>query len=84
MDMEQPIIAATDSYTDYKDLIEDNDIGLWSRNGDVETTMSNIEKMTRDVEFRDKCGINSKRYLVEYANVEITYEVIINSYKRAK
>lgn len=83
MDMEQPIIAATDSYTDYKDLIEDNDIGLWSRNGDVETTMSNIEKMTRDVEFRDKCGINSKRYLEEYANVGITYEVIMNSYKRA-
>lgn len=80
MDFGQPILAATDLYTDYRELIEDNGIGLWCPNGDVNGMMQNMRKMTEDKSFRLKCGNNSRKYLLNKSTAEIAYNTIINSY----
>lgn len=44
LDYGQPIVAATDDYTDYKELIEDNNIGLWCPSNQPPKMVENIKK----------------------------------------
>ena len=84
MDMEQAIISATDSFTDYKELVEDNQLGLWCETGDVEAMLRNIRKLTEDKGFREECSRNSRRYLENECNAENAYSIIEKSYKEWK
>ena len=80
MDMGQPIVAATDSYTDYRQLIENNRIGLWCNSSDVGKMIDNMRKMTADVSFRKTCGECARRYLLSSATAEKAYWVIMKSF----
>lgn len=80
MDMEQAVITATDSYTDYKELIEDNHLGLWCESNDADTMILNIKKLTEDKEFREACAVNARRYLEKENTAEVAYSVIEKSY----
>lgn len=84
MDMEQAVITATDSYTDYKELIEDNHLGLWCESNDVETMWKNIKRLTEDKEFRLSCAKNARAYLEKENTAEVAYSVIEKSYKEWK
>ena len=83
MDMAQPIVAATDAYTDYKEFLECNEIGLWCLNGDLDKMMENMRILTVDTEFRERCGQNSRNYLLNEATASRAYEIIMNSYEKA-
>ena len=80
MDMEQAVITATDSYTDYKELIEENHLGLWCESNDADTMILNIKKLTEDKEFRETCAVNARRYLEKENTAEVAYSVIEKSY----
>ncbi|MEN6462583.1 MAG: glycosyltransferase family 4 protein [Syntrophomonas sp.] len=80
MDMGQAIIAATDDFTDYRELIENNELGLWCLNGDEDAMLNNINKMVLDDIFREKCGQNARNYLVNHSTAEIAYSIIERSY----
>ena len=84
MDMEQAVITATDSYTDYKELIEDNQLGLWCESNDVETMWLNIKKLTEDKIFRENCAKNARAYLERENTAEVAYSIIEKSYKEWK
>lgn len=84
MDMGQPIVAATDGYTDYRELIEDNHIGLWCKNGDLEKMIENLRIMTEDKMLRTSCGEKSREYLLTKSTALIAYDVIMNSYNSSK
>ena len=77
MSMAQPILAATDTATDYRDLIEDNKIGLWSKNGDFKVTYSNIVKMTNDSSFRILLGNNARKALLQTNDAEKVKGIIL-------
>ena len=84
MDMEQPIIAATDDYTDYREIIEKNELGLWCLSGDIKKMINNIKILSSDELFRKKCGINSRLYLLNNSNAKLAYSIIMNSYFKRK
>lgn len=81
MDMEQAIISATDSFTDYKELVENNQLGLWCETGDSEAMLKNIRKLTEDKGFREECSRNSRKYLEDECNAENAYSIIVKSYE---
>jgi glycosyltransferase involved in cell wall biosynthesis len=84
MDMEQAVITATDSYTDYKELIEDNHLGLWCESNDADAMIINIKKLTEDKVFRENCAKNARQYLEKENTAEVAYSVIEKSYNEWK
>ena len=84
MEMEQAIISATDAYTDYKELVEENNLGLWCETGDIEKMMKNLRKLAEDKEFRENCARNSRKYLEDHFTAEIAYSIIEKSYNEWK
>lgn len=84
MDMEQAVITATDGYTDYKELIEDNHIGLWCESNDADAMCHNIKKLSEDKEFRDTCAKNARAYLEKENTAEVAYSIIEKSYNKWK
>ena len=84
MDMEQAIISATDSFTDYKELVENNKLGLWCETGDIVSMMNNLKKMAEDKVFRTECSVNSRKNLEKDCNAENAYSIIKHSYKEWK
>ena len=84
MDMEQAIISATDSFTDYKELVENNQLGLWCETGDTKAMIRNIRKLVEDKDFRAACSHNARTYLEKECNTEIVYSIIENSYIKWK
>ena len=77
MNMAQPIVSATDTYTDYRELLEKNALGLWSSADDVETFLANINKLAASPELCQTYGENARRYLEKEFTAEITYQTII-------
>jgi glycosyltransferase involved in cell wall biosynthesis len=80
MDMEQAVVTATDNYTDYRELIEDNHLGLWCESNDTDTMLLNIKKLTEDSGFRKACAINARKYLEKENTSELAYLIIEKSY----
>jgi glycosyltransferase involved in cell wall biosynthesis len=80
MDMEQAIISATDSFTDYKELVENNQLGLWCETGDTETMLKNLRKLSEDKVFRNECAKNARLNLEKDCNAENAYSIIERSY----
>lgn len=81
MDMEQAIISATDSFTDYKELVNNNKLGLWCETGDTETMLKNLKKISEDKAFRIECSKNARLNLENECNAENAYSIIEKSYK---
>lgn len=84
MDMEQAVITATDGYTDYKELIEDNHLGLWCESNDADAMWRNIKKLTEDKEFREACAKNARAYLEKENTAEVAYSIMEKSYNEWK
>lgn len=84
MDMEQAIVSATDSFTDYKELVENNQLGLWCETGDTETMLKNLRKLAEDKVFRNECARNARLNLENDCNAENAYSIIERSYNEWK
>jgi hypothetical protein len=74
-----PIIAATDSVTDVKDLILNNNLGFWSLHGNVDLFLSNIYKLMVH-ETRKKMSFNAYNVLIRDFNVFLSYNIIIDKF----
>lgn len=72
-----PVVAATDNFTDYRDIIEENKIGLWSPSNDIGKFLSNIDYLSKNPERIIEYGSNARTYLHSAANVKIPYNIII-------
>ncbi|MDA3884551.1 MAG: glycosyltransferase family 4 protein [Candidatus Delongbacteria bacterium] len=77
MESSMPILAATDKNTDIKDVIKNSENGLWSESGDIESFISNANKLADNEELRTKMSTNSRRYLEENYDVRKTVEIIL-------
>lgn len=74
-----PVLAATDSNTDLKDIITDNNFGKWSLHGSIEDFFENIHSM-KDAELRKKMSKNGKNYLRKNCDVENSYKLIMTHF----
>ena len=77
MNMAQPIVSATDTYTDYRELLEKHEIGLWSSADDVSAFLANVNRLAASPELCARFGENARRYLEKEFTAEVTYQTII-------
>ncbi len=70
-----PILAATDSATDLREIIENNEMGYWCENGDLQMFFSDM-KMLKEIKKRKKMGENGRKCLEEKYSVAKGYQII--------
>ena len=70
-----PILAATDSATDIREIIENNEMGYWCENGDLQMFFSDM-KMLKEIKKRKKMGGNGRKCLEEKYSVAKGYQII--------
>lgn len=77
MSMELPILAATDTSTDYGKLIEsDAKCGLWCSSADENAFFNLIEKFAKDENLRRNLGANGRKYMEENFNVGVSAKIL--------
>lgn len=76
-----PVLAATDSNTDLKDMLTGSGCGLWSRSGDIGTFKININKLAQSKTLRDTMGIKGRKWLEENYTVSKSYEIIMRHFE---
>jgi hypothetical protein len=74
-----PIYAITDGVTDLKEVLIENDIGYWSKFGDIDHAIKNFNTIIND-NLLDK-GENSYNYLINNFTVESSYKIIMGEIK---
>lgn len=70
-----PILAATDSATDLREIIENNEMGYWCENGDLQMFFSDM-KTLKEIKKRKKMGENGRKCLEEKYSVAKGYQII--------
>ena len=72
-----PILAATDTNTDYRDLVETQaKCGLWCHSAKAEDFFGAIERLAADAALRKELGANGRRYLEENFDVSRSADII--------
>lgn len=84
INMYQPILAATDEFTDFKNIVEENEIGLWNSSNDIKTFFENVDSLTNNETLRNKLGFNARNYLINECNTEKSYKIIMSHFKQVE
>ena len=71
-----PIIAATDKNTDIRNLIQDNNVGLWSCSDDIASLIENIKIMKENKEMRKEFSKNARELFLKEFQVEKSVELL--------
>ena len=71
-----PIIAATDKNTDIRNLIQDNNVGLWSCSDDIASLIENIKIMKENKEIRKEFSKNARELFLKEFQVERSVELL--------
>ena len=72
-----PILASTDSSTDFKKILEESGSGLWSLTGDISSYKNNFMKLYNDESLRKDMGNRGYHYLLENCSTQKAYYTII-------
>lgn len=75
-----PVIAATDINTDIKECLESGEFGMWCESGDIDSFNNIINKFINDRNLIDIMGSNSRRYLDNNYNIEISSNIILKHF----
>lgn len=78
MNFSQPILAATDEFTDFGDIVTGEQLGLWSVSNNVDQFLENIKMLSASDSLRERLGENARRYLMERCDVRVSYRIIMN------
>lgn len=76
MDYAKPVLAATDTVTDMKELIEEADCGEWVCSGDKAAFYKKIKELSADKEQRCRQGENGRSYMKKHFTVERCVEIL--------
>ncbi len=79
MDYAKPVLAATDTVTDMKELIKNADCGEWVCSGDQKAFFEKIKEMSADKEKYRQKGENGRKYMKEHFTVERCVEILENN-----
>lgn len=71
-----PILAATDTNTDFKNIIVDNGFGKWSLHGDLDAFFNNINLIKKH-QVQSEMARNGIAYLKEQCDVASSYKKIM-------
>lgn len=71
-----PILAIIDPHTDYKNILEEANAGLWSIGGDNKKLFANFDLLYNKPELRNQMGESGYSYFMNNLTPEITYRRI--------
>jgi len=74
-----PVLAAVDANTDFGELLDKCEGGLWSLTGDHEAYIKNLLSLYNNPEIRRKIGVNGYNYLLKELNSEKAYKTILST-----
>jgi len=72
-----PVIAATDTSTDLRDVLLESGSGIWVQNGDCDAFVAAIDRLSADEALRREMGSKGRAYLEEHYTVSRSYEIIM-------
>lgn len=81
MEMCLPVLAATDTATDLKDVLAEAGCGLWAKSGDVDTFLRHMDFLAKHTEERQAMGKRGRKYLEEHYTVDKSYEIIMRHFE---
>jgi glycosyltransferase involved in cell wall biosynthesis len=76
-DYSLPVLAATDTATDIRELVEGGACGLWSKSDDVVAMFDNIRRLRDDPELRRKMGRKGREMLLTRFTARISADVLL-------
>ena len=76
--MSIPILASIDYVTDYGELLESTNSGLWSYGGDLKTLKTNFDRLYQSPNLRREMGQNGYNYYCKNMTTEYAYYKIMN------
>lgn len=82
--LKKPVLAITDTCTDLKDMILENECGWWCDANDMENIINTIKEICESKEEQKRRGLNAYNYLKEYFDVEINVKQIENFMEETK
>jgi glycosyltransferase involved in cell wall biosynthesis len=74
-----PLVLATDTATDLRQIALENGFGKWSSSNNVDQIVQNIEFMIQNPVIRKKMGENGYNYLLKNYNVSMAYNAILSN-----
>lgn len=84
MEYSLPVLAATDSSTDLKDVLQHSESGLWSESGDIKGFIENAKRLAGDVRLREQFGQNGRKFLEQHYDIRKNIEIILKHLPIAK
>lgn len=85
MEYAMPVIAATDRNTDFKDLVEEQaQCGVWCASDDITGFIAGVDELLSDPVERNQKGMNGRKYLEKYFQVEKSVELLEKYTKNEK
>ena len=81
MEMCLPVLAATDTATDLKDVLAEAGCGLWAKSGDIDTFLRHMDFLAKYTEERQTMGKRGREYLEERYTVDKSYEIIMRHFE---
>lgn len=72
-----PILAATDTYTDLKEVLIESNSGDWCESGDISEFIRKANSLSLNKDERVQMGLNGRKYLEENYDVTKTVHIIL-------
>nr|WP_315023610.1 glycosyltransferase family 4 protein [uncultured Aminipila sp.] len=75
-----PVLASIDANTDYGQILEESQAGLWSVTGDLKHYKANLLELADNPERTKQMGQNGRKYLEKYLTVNGAYNTIMKHF----
>lgn len=80
MEYGMPVLATTDKQTDFKELIEEANSGLWCCSDSVQGFVVAVRKLCSNENERKQMGQNGRKYAEYHFNVDVSVGLLEKSY----
>jgi glycosyltransferase involved in cell wall biosynthesis len=77
-----PVLAATDVHTDIRQVLEDNQIGLWAKNGDLDGFIEKVEQLLQNKDETTAMGARGYRFLQEHYLASTSCHTILRHFEK--
>jgi glycosyltransferase involved in cell wall biosynthesis len=73
----KPVLAATDKSTDIRDILEQNEAGLWVPSNDPDAFIKKLKSLVEHSNIRKRIGDNARLYLEQHWTIDKAYKTIM-------
>ena len=77
-------MAATDNNTDFKQMLEDSEAGLWCESNDVYSFKEKLDFLIANKKVRKEMGENGRLFLEKNLTTEVSVKILENTFRNLK